>query len=281
MEVDASDYAMGGVLSTKCKDGKWRLVAFISKSLNTTERNYEIHDKEMLAVIRCLEAWRHYLEGAKLEFEIWTDHKNLQYFMTSQKLNRRQARWALYLSQFNFTLKHIPGKSMGKADGLSRRPDWQEGVEKDNEDQKLIKPEWIRGAETIIEEGNLKERIKKAQEEDEKVVKAVEELKRAGIKTLKDEEWEIEDGIVMREGKIYVPEGELREEIIQLHHDTPVGGHGGRWKMAELIARNYWWPGVTKKVGRYVDKCDACQRYKNQSKVPAGKLMPNAIPEKS
>jgi len=98
VEADASDYATGGVLSTKCEDGKWRLVAFISKSLNTTERNYKIHDKEMLAVIRCLEAWRHYLKGAKLEFEIWTDHKNLQYFMTSQKLNHRQARWALYLS---------------------------------------------------------------------------------------------------------------------------------------------------------------------------------------
>jgi len=77
---------------------------------------------------------------------------------------------------------------MGKANGLSRRLDWQEGVEKNNKDQKLIKPEWIRGAETMIEEGNLKERIKRAQEGDEKVVKVVEELKRAGIKTLKDEE---------------------------------------------------------------------------------------------
>ena len=91
--------------------------------------------------MEALEAWRHYLGGAKLEFEIWTDHKNLQYFMTSQKLNCRQARWALYLSRFNFRLKHVPGKSMGKADGLSRRPDWQEGVERDNKDQKLIKPE--------------------------------------------------------------------------------------------------------------------------------------------
>jgi len=97
VEADASDYAIGRVLLTKCEDGKWRPVAFISKSLNTIERNYEIHGKEMLAVIRCLEAWRHYLEGAKLKFEIWTDHKNLQYFMMSQKLNRRQARWALYL----------------------------------------------------------------------------------------------------------------------------------------------------------------------------------------
>jgi len=154
------------------------------------------------------------LEGAKLEFEIWTDHKNLQYFMISQKLNQRQARWALYLSQFNFTLKHVPGKSMGKADGLSRRPNWQEGVERNNEDQTLIRPEWVRGVETVIGERDLRERIKKAQEGDEKVVKAVEELKKAGVKTLRDEEWEIEDGIALKEGRIYVPEGELRGEII-------------------------------------------------------------------
>jgi len=129
---------------------------------------------------------------------------------------------------------------MGKADGLSRRPDWQKGVEKDNKDQKLIKPEWIRGAETMVEKEDLKERIKRVQEGDERVVKAVEELKRAGIKILKDEEWEIEDGIVTKEGKIYIPEGELRGEIICLHHDTPVGGHRGKWKTIELVARNYW-----------------------------------------
>ena len=103
---------------------------------------------------------------------------------------------------------------MKKADGLSRRPDWQERVEKDNEDQKLIKPEQIRGAEMIIEKGNLKERIKKAQEGNEKVVKVVEELKKAEIKMLKDKEWEIKDGIVMKKEGIYIPEGKLRGEII-------------------------------------------------------------------
>ena len=103
---------------------------------------------------------------------------------------------------------------MGKADGLSRRPDWQEGVEKDNEDQTLIRPEWVRGVEIVIEEGDLRKRIKKVQERDERVVKAVEELKKAGVKTLRDEEWEIEDGVVLKEGRIYVPEGELRGEII-------------------------------------------------------------------
>ena len=81
MEVDGSNYAMKGVLSMKCKDGLWRLVAFLSKSLNKTERNYEIHDKEMLAIIRELENWRHLLEGAQFKFEIWINHKNLEYFM--------------------------------------------------------------------------------------------------------------------------------------------------------------------------------------------------------
>jgi len=92
MEVDVSDYATEGVLLMECGDGLWRLVAFLSKSLNETERNYEIHDKEMLAIIRGLEAWRHLLEEAQYKFEIWTDHKNLEYFMKAQKLNRRQAR---------------------------------------------------------------------------------------------------------------------------------------------------------------------------------------------
>ena len=139
IEVDASDYVTGGVLSMECKDGLWRPVAFLSKSLNETERNYEIHDKEMLAIIRGLEVWRHLLEGAQSKFEIWTDHKNLEYFMKAQKLNRRQARWALYLSRFDFTLKHVAGAKMGKADGLSRRADWKIGVDKDNENQILIK----------------------------------------------------------------------------------------------------------------------------------------------
>ena len=127
---------------------------------------------------------------------------------------------------------------MGKADRLSRRPDWQKEVEKNNKDQKLIKPEWVRRAEMIIKEENLRERIKRVQEGDEKVVKVVEEMKKARIKTLRDKEWEIEDKIVMKERKIYIPERELRGEVIQLHHNTPVGGHGGRWKMTELVTRN-------------------------------------------
>ena len=81
----------GGVLSMEGEDGKWRPVAFLSKSLNETERNYEIYNKEILAIIRGLESWRHLLEGVQFKFEIWMDHENLEYFIKVQKLNQRQA----------------------------------------------------------------------------------------------------------------------------------------------------------------------------------------------
>ena len=95
-------------------------MAFLLKFLNETERNYEIYNKEMLAVIKELENWRHLIEGTKFKFKVWIDYKNLEYFMKAQNLNRRQARWALYLSRFDFTLKHVPGTKMEKADRLSR-----------------------------------------------------------------------------------------------------------------------------------------------------------------
>jgi len=132
VEADVSDFTMGGVLSMKCEDKKWRPVAYIFKSLNEAKRNYEIHDKEMLAIIRCLEIWRYFLEGFKDQFEIWMDHKNLEYFIKAQKLNQRQTRWALYLSRFDFALKHVAGKSM-------RQVDWAKGVKRDNKNQVMLK----------------------------------------------------------------------------------------------------------------------------------------------
>jgi len=286
VEADASNYATGGVLSMKCSDEMWRPIAFISKSLSDMERNYKIHDKEILAVVRCLEAWRHFLEGATTKFKIWTDHKNLEYFMKAQKLNRRQARWALYLSRFNFMLKYVPESKMGKADSLSRRLDWEVGVEKDNEDQKLVKLEWLEVRKTeiveiIVDRVDLLEEVRKLKVRDDKVVKAVEEMKKAGVKMLRDKEWREADSIIYKEGKVYVPkDNKLRAEIIRLHHDIPVGGHGGQWKMVELVTQNFWWPGITKEVKQYIEGCDACQCNKNYIEQPAGKLMPNSIPEK-
>jgi len=166
----------------KCSDNLWRPVAFISKSLSNTERNYEIHNKEILAVVRYLEVWRHFLEETMIKFKIWTDHKNLKYFIKVQKLNKRQARWALYLSRFNFTLKHIPGSKMEKADSLSKRLDQEVGIEKDNEDEKLVKPEWlevkkIEKVEVIVERVDLLEKVKQSKVKDDEVTKVIEEMK--------------------------------------------------------------------------------------------------------
>ena len=122
IEADSSDFATGAVLSQLLmKDRKWYPIAFYSKSLSSIEQNYEIHDKKMLAIIRVLEKWRHFLKGATHLVEIWTDHKNLEHFMMAKKLNRRQVHWSLHLARFDFLLHHCPGHTMGKPDTLLRR----------------------------------------------------------------------------------------------------------------------------------------------------------------
>ena len=131
----------------------------MSKSLSEVERNYEIHDKEMLAIIRAMEEWRHFLEDSELGFEVWTDHKNLEYFQTAKKLNRRQARWSLFLARFDFVLHHQPGRSMGKPDALSRRADHGTGSD-NNSNITLLTPglftvRAMEGLEVIGEEQNI------------------------------------------------------------------------------------------------------------------------------
>ena len=143
LECDSSDYATGAVLSQKLDNGEVHPVAFYSKSLNNAERNYDIYDKELLAVVRALGNWRHYLEGGQHSTDIITDHKNLLYFATARTLTRRQARWSLFLSRFDFTITYRPGRLGGKPDALSRRSDLKpEGV--DNEKHTVLDPKFFR-----------------------------------------------------------------------------------------------------------------------------------------
>jgi hypothetical protein len=133
-------------------------VAFLSKALNPVEQRYKIHDTEMLAIIRGLEEWRHYLEGVRHPVEIWTNHKNVEYVQVAQELNHWQARWSLYLSHF-FTLHHKPGQSMGKTDALSRWANHGSG-QGDNDNLTLLAPELFRihalaGARLKGEEHNI------------------------------------------------------------------------------------------------------------------------------
>ena len=118
------------------------------------------------------------------------------------------------------------GKSIGRADSLSRRVDWTEGVERDNENQVMLKKEWleVRMMEQLVEgpEKEIVKKIKKARYKNKEVIKV-------GVKTLRDEEWQIKKGLVLKERRVYVPKDEkLRVEIIQLHHDTPIAGHRGQ-----------------------------------------------------
>ena len=137
LETDASKFATGGVLRQQDNNGDWHPCGYISQSLNPAERNYEIYDRELLAIIRGLETWKHLLMGAAHPVQILCDHKNLGYWRTAQKLNRRQARWALFLSEFDYELIHVPGSKMVQSDALSRRPDHDPG-DNDNEDMVVL-----------------------------------------------------------------------------------------------------------------------------------------------
>lgn len=121
VECDASDYVSSGILSQYDTEGVLHPVAFMSKKYDPAECNYEIYDKELLAIVRCFESWRPELQGTSYPITVITDHANLKYFMTTKQLSQRQVRWSEFLSQFDFIIKAIPGKENGKPDALTRR----------------------------------------------------------------------------------------------------------------------------------------------------------------
>jgi transposase InsO family protein len=131
IETDASDAALGGVLSQLQGDTqKWHPIAFFSKQFKGAEANYSTPDKELMAIIECFKHWRHYLEGSQHTIEVWSDHQNLQGFMRQPKINGRQARWLVYLTPYDFIIRHRPGLQ-NPADGPSRRPDYMAAAQEE------------------------------------------------------------------------------------------------------------------------------------------------------
>jgi len=204
VEADSLDFATGAVLSQQLKtDGKWHPVAFYSKSLSSVERNYKIHNKKMLAIICALEEWRHFLEGATHLVEIWTDHKNLEYFMMAKKLNRRQACWSLHLARFDFVLHHCPGHTIGKLDALWRRANHGNGAS-DNKNIVLLQPEFLavralEGVELTGVEQKILSNIRKGnwnRDQEEPIAKAAQELQSSTNEAVHSSEWLNIDGLL-------------------------------------------------------------------------------------
>ena len=127
VEADASNYAIGACLSQKASDSRMHPIAYYSRGMTSAELNYDIHDKELLAIVEALREWRTYLQGAQHLTKIYTDHKNLTYFTTIKVLNRRQVRWAELLATYDFQIIYKKGSENLKADILSRRTDLQGG----------------------------------------------------------------------------------------------------------------------------------------------------------
>ncbi len=147
LQTDASAYGVGAILSqegdhhaTASQKPKLHPIAYYSATFTPTERNYDIYEQELLAIMKSLTHWWHYLGWTKHPFIILMDHANLLYYKTPKKLNRRTARWHADLQEYDFVIKHVPGKINTPADELSRPPNTDQG-QNDNENQTLLKPE--------------------------------------------------------------------------------------------------------------------------------------------
>jgi len=204
IETDASKYASGAVLLQLDTNGDIHPCGYLSKSFNETERNYKIYDRELLAIIRALTEWRHYLMGSSFPVTVRSDHKNLTYFRTAQKLNRRQARWSLYLSEFDLNLIHIPGTQMVQSDALSRHADLTPDTDDDNDDRTLL-PDSLFVNMIDTELNNL---IRKTDRTDPVVHSALAALLEGGPFPMKSslKDWHTANELVFYKNRCYVPD---------------------------------------------------------------------------
>jgi RNase H-like domain found in reverse transcriptase len=178
IESDTSKYASGAVLTQTDINGDRHSVAFLSKTFTDTGQRYEIYDRELLGIVRALKEWWHYIQGSGHTTLIHTDHQNLTYFQKAQKLSDRQARWSLFLSEFDVKLQHLPGNKIILSDTLSRRPD--HCPEEDETKEEILLPNDLF---LNLLDTNLRDRIMKNKDYDFDVTRMIELLQEEGLKT--------------------------------------------------------------------------------------------------
>jgi hypothetical protein len=294
VETDASDFALGAVLSQKGDDGRLYLVAFHSRKFTPAEINYEIHDKELLAIVDCFKVWRRYLEGAMHTVQVYSDHQNLEYFTTTKVLSRRQARWAQELAGVDFKIFYRPGKQNGKPDALSRRTEFRpkKGGGDDQPITTILHKEHFsnpiisaissggEGTIFIVSSARLSSipPVKWSEEFLKMVRDAGQNDKdyREAAKQVK-EPFMIEDGILYQKMKLWVPK-DLIQTVLESEHDSKIAGHFGQDKTIELIRRNFWWPRMDKTIIDYIQSCVECQKDKAARHLKYGLLQPLELP---
>lgn len=320
VEVDTSDFMVAGVLSQTDGTSVLRPVAYFSKKMSPQECNYEIYDKELLAIVKAFEEWRPELAttdpGRKIK--VLSDHRSLEYFMSTKELNRRQARWSEFLSEFQFQIQYRPGKQGTKPDSLTRRPGDQpvEGDERiAHQRQTILKgtnladgmaplhhgvstipPEGLRRAVRIAaaaqdELPSLEALIAAAYEKDG-ITKSIITAIREGDRVLPPQaaralsayrislaECRTEHGKLFYFDRTWVPDDEeLRLHLIREHHDSISAGHPGREKTFELLQRYYYWPGMNTDTKQYVRNYRACYRTKAFRSAYEGGLTQLKVP---
>ncbi len=251
MEVDASAIAIGAVLNQKGQDGKTHPVAYYSESFSTPERNYDVYDRELLAIVKALRQWRTYLLGSPHQITIYTDHSNLQYWKEPRKINRRVAREFQELSEYDFTLRHIPGTTNTRADALSRQSTGKEAKE-DNNDV-IVLPDEIFTKTTYT---SLNHVDIQCREEQIRLKNELQPWINHHNLRQHDQLWWKNDALVV------VGNNDLRRGVIQSFHDPPVMGHPGIANTYALTRRDYWWPNMKKDIEEYVKGCALCQANK-------------------
>ncbi|KAK3531132.1 hypothetical protein QTP70_012979 [Hemibagrus guttatus] len=220
--------------------------AFFSRKLNPAEVNYDIGNRELLAVKLAHEEWRHWLEGARHPFLVLTDHKNLEYLRAAKRLNPRQARWALFFTHFNFTISYRPGSKNTKADALSRLFTPEENSEE---------------PETILPEKVIVSPITWSEE------------------TLPSTNASTNTPLGCPPGLKYITRAR-RTPLIHSAHTSLGTGHPGVNETLSLLKDRFWWPNMASDVRRYVQGCRECAISKSPRHLPSGKLLLLPVPNR-
>ena len=267
VSTDASAYGVGAVLSQegeinpRTKKPTQHPIAYYSATFTPTERNYDIYERELLAVLKALEHWRPHVATTEIPVTVLTDHANLTFWKIPRKVNRRVARWFTTLQDYNLVFKHIPGKLHAAPDMLSRPPGADHG-EEENQNVTLIPPEsFIRVArDDSPTRTRLEESIARAQQEHLALMKEWQALGRVNQvhSPLFHQPRFTTDGAAIA----IPPVDSLKREILRQNHDAPTAGHPGRDQTFWNLEGQYWWPGMRRWAAQYVKGCATCQQSK-------------------